>query len=51
MFLSHQYPSDGWAVVQFSVVETMGQVGAGAELLSHPTPVLRHPLAVVQQQQ
>lgn len=33
MFLSHQNPSDGWAVVQLSVVETMGQVGVGAELL------------------
>lgn len=41
MFLSHQYPTDRWAVVWLLVMETVGQVGAGAELPipSHPTPV------------
>lgn len=51
MFLSHRYPTDGWAVVWLSVVETVGQVGVGAEL---PIPLrcgVRRPLAAVQQQQ
>lgn len=50
MFLSHQYLTDGWAVVWLSVVETVGQVGVGAEL---PIPLqcsVRRPLAAVQQQ-
>lgn len=51
MFPSHQYPIDGWTVVELSVVETMGYVRVGTRhLILHHCGV-RPLLAVVQQRQ